>query len=102
MYGTITFRTSSGASRTLTFERGTIESVTGSTVTVRAADGRTMTWDLVSNTVVRQQGTKTRITVSKLTANEQVFVGGPVVNGANDARLVVIRTSSATSPATGA
>jgi hypothetical protein len=103
-YGQFTFRAKSGT-KTLAFERGTVESAGASTVVVKAADGTTETWQLTSSTVVRSGGQK--VAASKLTSGDQVFVGGPVVNGARDARLAVIRpaspapTGSSGSPASG-
>jgi hypothetical protein len=86
--GQFTFETKAGP-KTLAFERGTIQSVSGQDVVVRAKDGTTWNWTLVSDSVVRQDGTKT--TSSALSAGELVFVGGPVVSGSHDARLIVIR-----------
>ena len=88
--GTATFHNKTGF-HTLSFERGTIESVSGSDVVIKAADGTTWTWHVVSNTVVRKNGAKT--TTSALSAGEAVFAGGPVVSGARDARLIIIRPS---------
>jgi hypothetical protein len=92
MYGQFTFRTKSGV-RTIAYERGTVQSDSGSSLVVRAADGTTETWSLTSKTVVRQGGRK--ITVSALSAGEQVFVAGPVISGAHDVRLAVIRPAAA-------
>ena len=89
--GEFTFHNSTGF-HTLAFERGAIQSVNGSTVVVRAPDGTTWSWQIVSDTVVRQSGHKT--TTSALATGQTVFVGGPVVNGAKDARLIVIRPAS--------
>jgi hypothetical protein len=86
--GEFTFHNGTGF-HTLAFQRGTIQSVNGSTVVVRAPDGTIWTWQIVGNTVVRQNGRKT--TTSALATGETVFVGGPVINGAKDARLIVIR-----------
>ncbi len=86
--GQFTFETKNGP-KTLAFERGTIQSVSGQDVVVKAKDGTTWNWTLVSDSVVRQDGTKT--TSSALSAGELVFVGGPVVSGSHDARLIVIR-----------
>jgi len=58
---------------------------------VRAQDGTTWTWDLVSTTAVRQHAR--RVATSALSAGQHVFVGGPVTGHANDARLIVIRAS---------
>jgi hypothetical protein len=102
MDGQFTFETKNGP-KTLAFERGTIQSVSGQDVVVKAKDGTTWNWTLVSDSVVRQDGTKA--TSSALSAGELVFVGGPVVSGSHDARLIVIRnpqksSSSPSSPAT--
>ena len=86
--GTVTFHNKTGF-HTLSFERGTIQSVSGSDVVIKAPDGTTWTWQIVSDTVVRKNGSKT--TTSALSAGETVFAGGPVVSGARDARLIVIR-----------
>jgi hypothetical protein len=86
--GEFTFHNSTGF-HTLAFERGTIQSVSGSDVVVHAPDGTTWTWLIVSDTVVRQDGSKT--TAGALAAGQTVFAGGPVVSGAKDARLIVIR-----------
>jgi len=91
IHGVFTFETKSGP-RTLAYERGVIESVSGSNVEVQAADGTLWTWVVQSDTVIRQNGE--RVTASALSDGEQVFAGGPVVSGAYDARLVVIRPSS--------
>src|SRR2546421_604643 len=60
-------------------------------VVIKAADGTTWTWHVVSDTVVRKNGAKT--TTSALSAGETVFAGGPVVSGARDARVIIIRPS---------
>jgi hypothetical protein len=76
--------------KTLAYARGVITSVTtGKSITVKASDGTTWTWDLVSTTVVRDlQG---KIGQSALTSGTPVWVGGPVVQGTKDARLIVVR-----------
>ena len=90
--GTVTFRNQTGF-HTLAFERGTIQSVSGSDVVIKAADGTTWTWHIVSDTVVRKNGGKT--TTSALSAGQTVFAGGPVVSGTRDVRLIVIRPDGA-------
>jgi hypothetical protein len=94
--GQFTFRTASGALKTLAYERGVIQSVSsGSSIVVKAADGTTWTWDLVAKTVVRDSSGK--ISASSLAAGEPVWVGGPVISGAKDARLIFARPPSGTS-----
>jgi hypothetical protein len=91
--GQFSFRTRSGAIRTLAYERGVIESVnSGSSIVVKAADGTIWSWDLVSKTVVRDPSGK--ISESTLAVGQPVWVGGPVVSGAKDARLIFVRPPS--------
>jgi hypothetical protein len=98
VHGEFTFHNKTGF-HTLAFERGAIQSVNGSDVVVRAPDGTSWTWVIVSNTVVRENGSKT--TTSALATGDLVFAGGPVVNGAMDARLFVIRPSGSGSSSSG-
>jgi hypothetical protein len=91
VHGEFTFHGKTGY-HTLAFERGTIASVSGSDVVIKAPDGTTWTWVMVSDTVVRKAGSKT--TTSALTAGETVFAAGPEVNGAKDARLIVISAAA--------
>jgi hypothetical protein len=98
-HGEVTYRAKDGTSKTLAFERGKVTAVRGTAVTVAAADGTTWTWHLVSDSVVRQGGQQ--VSASGLAAGQRVFAGGPVVNGADDARLIVIAPAapaSAVSP----
>ena len=87
-HGEFTFHTKQG-NRTLAFERGTIVSVAGSDVTVRAADNTTWTWVLTNSSVVRDDGS--RASASALSTGETVFAGGPVIGTTRDARLIVVR-----------
>jgi hypothetical protein len=89
VHGQFTYRNATGF-HTLAFERGTITDVSGSDLVVRAPDGTVWTWLIVSNTVVRQNGSKT--TTNALADGETVFTGGPVINGARDSRLIIIRS----------
>jgi len=94
--GQFTFRTSTGALKTLAYQRGVIESVSGSTsIVVKAADGTIWTWELVSNTVVREATGK--VSESALADGADIWVGGPVINGSKDARLIFIRPPGGTS-----
>ena len=87
--GQFTIQTKKGI-KTLAYERGVITSVTaGKSFTVKASDGTTWTWDLVSTTVVRDRQGK--LGQSALTSGTPVWVGGPVVQGTKDARLIVVR-----------
>jgi hypothetical protein len=88
MYGQFSFETKKGP-RTLAFERGTVTSVAGADVAVRATDGTTWTWVLTGSSVVREDGARTKATA--LAAGEQVFAGGLVSGATRDARLIVIR-----------
>jgi hypothetical protein len=98
VHGEFTFHNKTGF-HTLAFERGTITSVSGGNVVVRAPDGTTWTWLIVSNTVVRQNGSKT--TTNALASGETVFAGGPVINDVKNARLIVIRPAGSGSAGSG-
>lgn len=88
MYGQYSFETRKGP-RTLAFERGTVSSVAGADVSVRAADGTTWTWVLTGASVVRRGGARTQATA--LAAGQRVFTVGVVSGGKRGARLIVIR-----------
>jgi hypothetical protein len=94
--GQFTIHTKQGL-RTLAFERGVIQSAGHGVIVVRAVNGLTEAWHLVGSTVVREHGKK--ISASALTRGEPVWVGGPVLHGAKDARLIVIRPPAASSSA---
>ena len=94
IHGQFTFETSGGP-RTLAYERGVIQLISGRDVVVQAKDGTSWTWVLESNTVIHQS--RQRVTTSALSVGEQVFAGGPVVSGDYDARLIVIRPDSSPS-----
>ena len=98
LHGQFTFRTKSGT-RTLAFARGVLESTSTGQVVVGSADSTTWTWNLVGNTVVREGGKVVARTA--LADGQQVFVGGPVVSGANDARLIVIRPAGSSGTSSG-
>jgi len=91
MYGQFTFETKTGP-RTLAFERGTILSIAGSDVTVKASNGATETWVLTGTTIVRENGSRT--SSSSLADGQLVFTAGPVSGATRDARLVVIRSAA--------
>ena len=91
--GQFSFTAADGSVRTLAYVRGVIESVSnGTSIVVQAADGSSWAWQLVSTTVVRDSTGK--ISESTLAAGEQVWVGGPVVSGVKDARLIFVRPPS--------
>lgn len=103
-HGQITFKTKKGSS-TVAFERGVIQTASSTFVAVKAADGTTLTWRLVSKTAVvrvkhRAKGrgriggknrTIDRVSASALAAGQRVFVVGAVVGGTDNARLIIIR-----------
>jgi hypothetical protein len=98
VHGEFTFHNKTGF-HTLAFERGTIQSASSTDVVVRAPDGTVWSWAIVSNTVIRENGSKT--TAGALSTGETVFAGGPVSGGTRDARLIVIRPSGSGSSGSG-
>ncbi len=90
-YGQVTFKGKTSP-KTVAFERGTIDSVTGSSLIVRAADGTTWTWDLIASTKMRAAGhPKAQV---KLTSGDRVLVIGLETAGSKDARLIQVRSAS--------
>ena len=90
-YGQVTFRGKTSP-RTVAFERGTINSVAGSSFTVQAADGTRWTWDLVASTAMREAGhPQAKVTLS---SGEKVLVIGLVTGAGKDARLIAVRQAS--------
>lgn len=90
-YGQVTFQGKTSP-KTVAFERGTIDSVTGSSFTVQAADGTRWTWDLIASTALRQAGHPQAKVV--LSTGEKVLVIGLVTDAGKDARLIVVRQAS--------
>jgi hypothetical protein len=88
--GQFTVRTAQGV-KTLAFERGVIESVSGDTLVIKTVTGTPVTWSwtMTSRTVVRDREGK--LSRDSLAAGEPVWAGGPVVSGVKDARLIVVR-----------
>ncbi len=90
--GQFTLQTPRGV-RTLAYERGVIQSVNpGVSFVVKASDGTSWTWHLAADSVVRDIGGP--LSARSLSAGQPVWVGGPVVGGAKDARLVILRPPS--------
>jgi len=88
LHGEFTVRNGTGGFREIAFERGTIAAVSSKTVTVRAADGTTWTWTLMTNTVVRKD--RARSSAANLATGDPVFVGGPERGSVRGARLIIV------------
>src|SRR5262245_53315779 len=88
LHGQITIATRTGP-RTIAFERGTIRSISDSSVVVKAADGTAWTWQVSRATLIVKAGR--RVGPTALAAGQQVFVIGQVAGRSDDARRVVIR-----------
>jgi hypothetical protein len=87
MHGQITFATRKGP-RTLVFTRGAIQSVSSSSMVVKAADGTTWTWSLAGSTTVTRGGHRTDL--AALSAGQRIVVVGQMAGGADDARRVFV------------
>jgi len=88
--GQFSFKAADGTVRAIAYVRGVIESVSnGTSIVVKAADGSSWAWQLVGTTVVRDSSGK--ISQSTLAVGQPVWVGGPVVGGVKDARLIFVR-----------
>ncbi len=90
-HGEVTFQTKSGA-KTAAFERGTIQAVSSSGITVAAPDGTTWIWTFTSNMRVQDAGQQ--VTTAKLSNGQQVLVIGQALGTAHNVRLIRIRNAS--------
>ncbi|HEX5191069.1 MAG TPA: hypothetical protein VFW16_16125, partial [Streptosporangiaceae bacterium] len=104
MHGQITVATRNGP-KTIAFERGTVKSVSGASIVVKAADGVTWTWHTGSGTRVFRLGNaangagghgRQNVGVAALATGQRVAVGGLVSGGVDQARRILIRDSSPT------
>lgn len=87
MHGQITFSAGHGA-MTLAFERGSVQTASARSVSVKAPDGTTWTWVITSATIVIKAGQRTG--PGALAPAQQVVVVGQLSSGALDARRVFI------------
>jgi hypothetical protein len=89
VHGEFTVRKPGGGFREIAFERGTVVSVSGTSVVVHAADGTTWTWTVTSDTVVRKDRAKS--SASSLAAGDLVFAAGTESGSVRDAGLIIAR-----------
>jgi hypothetical protein len=82
-HGQITVATKNGP-KTVAFERGTVQSVSGTSVVVKAADGVTWTWQVGSKARVFHGGHLAG--VRALAEGQQIAVAGLVSGATNQAR----------------
>ena len=87
MHGQVTVASKSGP-KTVAFERGIVQSISGSSVVIKAVDGVTWTWRTGSETRVYRDGRK--VSADALAAGQRVAVLGQVVGGTDQARRVLI------------
>jgi hypothetical protein len=95
IHGEVTFAGKTG-SRTLAFERGTVQSVNGSVMTVKAADNTSWAWHIVAGTIIRESGHQAA--KGSLAVGDHVLVAGQVATGTKDARLIRIRATGQSRP----
>lgn len=74
------------------WQRGQITAVSGSTVTVKSADGTTWTWTTASNTKITRDGKK--IAESALATGNKVEILGKQSGSANDATRIFAPTAT--------
>jgi len=87
LHGQMTIETKNGP-RTLAFERGAVQSISGNSLVVNAADGTMWTWTVSSATRVIKSWQ--RVGASALAAGQQVVAIGDVSGGSDQARRVLI------------
>ncbi|MFL6056347.1 MAG: hypothetical protein ACJ72W_26120 [Actinoallomurus sp.] len=87
IHGQATVRTKKGFVQ-VDWQRGTLTSTSGGTLSVRSLDGVTWQWKTDAKTKVRKDGTKTD--VSKLATGDFVFVLGSDGGGTRTAKRVIV------------
>jgi hypothetical protein len=87
LHGEFTVQGKDGV-RTVVVQRGAVTAVDGRAVTVKSADGWTLTWTLASDVRVRQD--RTKADVAAVRTGAQVGVAGARDGDTATARLVVV------------
>jgi hypothetical protein len=87
IHGQVTVESKNGP-KTIAFERGVVQSVSGGSVLIKAADGMTATWQVGSEARVFRHGQK--VGADALAAGQRVSVLGLVTGGTYQARRVLI------------
>jgi hypothetical protein len=87
MHGQVTVESKNGP-KTIAFDRGVVQSVSGSSVVVKAANGVTAAWQVGSEARVYQHGQE--VGADALAAGQRVSVVGVVTGGTDQARRVLI------------
>jgi hypothetical protein len=88
LHGEVTLQTKDGV-KTVVVQRGSVTAVTASSVTVKSADGFTLSWTFGDRLRVVQD--KKAVQVSALKSGEQIGVAGAKNGSATDARLIAIK-----------
>jgi hypothetical protein len=88
LHGEVTVQRKDGT-KTIVVQRGAITSVGGGSLTVKSADGYTLTWTTTGKVTVVQN--RKRIDASALKAGEQIGVAGTRNGSADDARLIAVK-----------
>ncbi|MGH3738641.1 MAG: hypothetical protein ACRDT6_24010 [Micromonosporaceae bacterium] len=87
LHGELVISTKNGP-RTVLVQRGTITAVDADSVTVKSADGYTLTWAFGDKLRVRQRGKQ--LDVSALKVGQQIGVAGGKTKDGGNARMIVI------------
>ena len=86
MYGQVTFQARDGKTVTAVFERGVIQSLSGNSLVVKAANGQTQTWQLSSDSKIRTAA----IFGVALPRRAEVRVGQAVARSKGEVRPVTV------------
>jgi hypothetical protein len=87
MQGQVTVASKNGP-KTIVVERGIVQSISGSAVVIKAADGMTWTWRIGSETRVYRDDHK--VSADALAAGQRVAVLGLAAGSTDQARRVLI------------
>jgi hypothetical protein len=88
LHGEVAVQTKDGV-KTIVVQRGSVTSVSGTSVTVKSTDGYALTWTLAADAAVVQN--KKKVGITALKAGEQIGVAGTKDGSADDARLIAVK-----------
>lgn len=90
LHGEAVVQARDGSTKTVVVQRGTVTAVDASTITVKSADGYTLTWTFGSPLRVVEH--RTSITPDEVAAGDQVGVAGVREGDKTVARLILIKS----------
>ncbi|WP_433295423.1 hypothetical protein ACQP2F_35770 [Actinoplanes sp. CA-030573] len=89
LHGEVTIQTKKQGAKTIVVQRGSVTAVSGDQITVKSADGFTLSWTFGGKLRVVQD--KKKVGTSALKTGEEIGVAGVKSGDATEARLIAIK-----------